>query len=1012
MSQAGFITSNEIIKYASQHGRLIPNLSSLLTFTTGATYHKFYTGPVRVRRIQPLIITDIAFPRDLFCDEQLGRRFVHVHLQHKVAWQTTAKAGTGRWRTLCQENADAANAIVSWVIDEFFAAEQPMVFQEIAEVLGFELLNKGGDLGIDPKADLLALFAGCCRESVSLPKKGSKFDGPGWKLIQREHQTELANAWRAVCDDLNDGFTSSRRVKEVDWGQLLGVSGAVECDVMPNGGSTVAIRFRMGKLRGKNTCFNEQIELARQKLSAPQSDLLESPPLSSNLPDSPAPAGLSGLESPEAQAQHSAPAVPAFNLASITDDPTSLPVLIDLETRSACDLAQEGGRRYAEHSSTEILSAVALIDGRLVVWTPPLDQPLNPGDLAQNHGLSIETFAGPAVPQPLLEAIQVGRPFCAHNALGFERPVWAAKIGQSPATWLDTLPLARAASLPGKLDEIGERLFSAGKDKDGQALMKRLCSPQPDGHFVPFNRSNALGLVRYNITDVLLLAQLYMLVKDAGEPEIIRLDQRINERGVAFDSGLANSLVQLSHRHVQAAGLEVEKLTNGELQASDLQRTAFLLRWLNDRGAGLSDLTKNSVDRVLERPTLDPVVTGVLRARRVVTSKAESKLDAGINLVDDDNRLRHQLVYHKAHTGRWSGRGVQPHNLPRPHKDIKDIDALIAAADDYAKFRLALPATVTFEDGINALVRSCFRAEPGKMLIIADYASIEARGVAWCAGETKLLDSFSRGEDVYCQLASQIFGRPITRKEERERAIGKEAVLGCGYNMGQTTFATQVAARGIDLAEARTSAESVVEGYRDAYPTIAGVRIGEQPWRTGGLWKDVEAAARKAVEHGTSSHAGRCLFLRDGTSLVIKLPSSRKLTYRNARLEEVNERGSSKRILFDGPEKHKANTTTYGGKLVENTVQAICRDLLANAIVQCEREGWPVVLHVHDEIVLEVPADQADEALKRLVVIMSTPPEWAQGFPIQVEGYVADLYRKSPAPGASHCTARNGVVLT
>ena len=283
-----------------------------------------------------------------------------------------------------------------------------------------------------------------------------------------------------------------------------------------------------------------------------------------------------------------------------------------------------------------------------------------------------------------------------------------------------------------------------------------------------------------------------------------------------------------------------------------------------------------------------------------------------------------------------------------------------------------------------------------------------------------LLNQFARGEDVYCDFAGRIFGRPITRKDELERKVGKEAVLGCGYGMGAERFGSDCAAKGIDLVRAGTTAAAVVEGYRDAYPAIAGVRQSwsEKNFRRGGLWKSVEQAALQAVVTGRTHYAGRCTFERDGATMVVVLPSGRRLHYRNARIEQQVpgyartlglSAAAKPTLVFD--EGKKLAVSTYGGKLVENIVQAICRDLLAAALLECERQGLAVVLHVHDEIVVETDAGRAESDLQRLVSVMSTPPAWATGFPLQVEGFAAQRYSKSGPAGAPQAKARDGRLL-
>lgn len=1012
---AGLVSSDEIIKLASMHGDVLVGLSALLSFTEKTLIRKLYTGPVSVQQVPALVITDIAFPRELFCDEQLGRRHVHVHLDRKVDWQKTAKA-ISRWRALSCEHAEAANAIVSHIIDRFFADESPAVFDDIAHALGFELLNQGGDTGLDPKDDLLALFVACCApEAIAAPT--STWKGKGWKLIKRDGMDALSQRWLTVCDNVGEGFVSSRRVKETDWAQLLNVEEAAECDLVANGKSALAIRFRCGNPRSSKMRANEEIK--------PQ-EPPEPPPPPPSPPDPSAPdqpTDSSNASSSEAPSNEPKP-VPLV-MPSVAGPLSASPVFIDLETRSCCDLKREGGRHYAQHSSTEILTAVALIDNQIIVWAPLLNTPPVTNRMwPEGYGIQpmpILAFAGPTLPAPLAEAIAAGRPFCAHNAFDFDMRVWEAKGLPKPAEWLDTLPQARAAGLPGKLDDLGERLLGRGKDKEGAALVKRLCQPDRQGRFLPFTAARAEQVIRYNIADVLLLARVFQVVCDRGEPDVITLDHVINERGVGFDDHLARSLVRLESQLIGKLKAEVEQVTEGAIKADDLRRDKHLQRWLQLREVHLHDLRQATIQSYLdEEEDVDPVVLRVLEARISANRITTSKLENALAVRDHDGRVRDLLVYHQAATGRWAGRRVQPHNLPRPHKDLKDMQPLLDAVNDPARFQSLLPSSVSAADALSALTRQCFRAAEGMKLCMVDFASIEARGVAWCANEAPLLERFQRGEDVYLGLAAHIFGRPVTAGDKAERQVGKVGILGCGYGMGVKKFAATCTSQSIDLAAAGTTAEVVVDGYRDAYPAIAGTKVTNygKTWRQGGLWKDVEAAARDAILTGVPSCAGRCWFSMEGSTLLIQLPSGRKLHYRNARIEDrvpgyCRELGlpeiARPTIVVDSPKQR--DVQTYGGKLTENIVQAICRDLLVNAMLECQRQGLPIVLHVHDEIVIEVPADKAEEALRHLAVIMSTPPAWAKGFPIEVEGFAAERYLKGAPKGVATVKARGGVIL-
>jgi DNA polymerase len=695
------------------------------------------------------------------------------------------------------------------------------------------------------------------------------------------------------------------------------------------------------------------------------------------------------------------------------------PVYLDLETRSRADLEAVGGRRYAKDPSTELLTVVALLPGRAVVWTPLLITPLPAAGLwpkgYEACGVPerpLESFAGPSLPAPLADAIAAGHALCAHNALGFDALVWRARGLPEPASWLDTLPDARAAGLPGELDEIGKRLVSVGKHA-GKAVLRRFCRSDAIGQFRPPTGADLAEVARYNLADVLLLAKLHAVVAGSSEPEVSALDRAINERGVAFDTDLARALIRLDEQAAEEAGAAVVQATGGTIRAADLSRTRFLLDWLRSQGTALPDLQRQTVETHLRSDeTIPGPAQVVLRARLATAKVSAAKLQAALDAADADGRLRHQFAYHAAHTGRWSSRGVQLQNLPRPDRRLKDLRALAGAAPDPALFRQLLPAGVDLATAVSALVRLCLRAAPGKVLVVADFASIEARGVAWCAGERTLLERFATGQDVYCDFASMLFGRPITKADKLEREVGKATLLGCGYQMSADRFAEYAWAAGLDLAAVGLSPQAVVEAYRNAYPAIAGWRAegGDCSWREGGLWRDVETLAQGAVVLREVYQFAHCELRPDGPDLVIQLPSGRRLRYRNARVEQRPTRWGRKKatLLFDSPRAPGAST--YGGKLVENIVQAICRDLLVEAMLTCERGGLPIVLHVHDEIVAEVPAAEAEAALRRLAEAMSRPPAWAAGFPIEVEAFTADCYFKGPVPGSRVARARDGRV--
>jgi DNA polymerase len=1007
---ASLVTCSEIVKsITSRQKNALQSLSPLLSFQAGSSVRLLYTGNEIVKNTPVIVLSDTSFPREMHTDVQLGRRFIYVHLAHQVAWHETCPQGIEGWRTQSLENAQAANAIVSSVIDEFFAEETPQPFATIAEKLGFAHLNSDNlDWGQDPHADLLALFHACChKDAVQAP---ARWTGRGWKLVHRGRKDPVSLAWIAVCDNASEGFTQSRRVKEQDWARLLGCKGPVECDISSNGDSTVGIRFRRGAPRSPKMRVNEEL------LRGP--DSLPPTPDGGGSPDGGDDSGPPPTPTQSGKTDHPT-STNSGNQAEGTSEPVqhSSVVFIDLETRSRCDLKDEGSRRYAEDPSTEILTAAALVAGRCIAWFPLLTTAPSSSDLwpLGFSNRAVEVFVGLDLPEPLSDALAQRRTFCAHNARDFDARVWQARGLPAPSRWIDTLELARAAGYPGKLDELAQRTLGRGKMDSGKELIRQYSQPI-NGNFRPLTGQDAARMMQYNIVDVLLLEQLLPNLEMSSEPDVIQLHHAINDRGVPFDRTLAQGLIRLEEEYRRSELSSIEAETTGKVKANDLSRRAFMMSWLESRGVELSDTRRETLESVLKKPDLAETPRNVIRKMLEMNRTATRKLRTGLTRCSADGRLRDQFVYHGAHTGRFSGRGVQPQNLPRPHAKLKDFASLIDAVEDLEQFRRLLPTGVTVPDALSALIRPCFRAAPGHVLLIADYAGIEARGLAWAANETGLLSAFADGDDVYCQLASRLFGRPISKADSSERAVGKQAILGCGYGMSAKRFGEDCERRGVDLAAAGISADQVIEGYRDTYPAIAGAKTAAGTGRRrNGIWQRAEAAARRAIETGQEVDAGRCQFSRESDALVVRLPSGRRLCYRNARIEgripnypgrtDLNPQPQPT-LVFDSPQK--PSESTYGAKLVENIVQGICRDLLVAAMQNCERAGLPIVLHVHDELVAEVPGENAEMLLRQFVEIMSGIPSWAEGFPVEVEGYLSERYQKYPGAGAATFQARNG----
>lgn len=720
-------------------------------------------------------------------------------------------------------------------------------------------------------------------------------------------------------------------------------------------------------------------------------------------------------------------------------DPARL-VLFDLETQSAASLRDLGSRAYLADGTTRLISAVFLLPGGdLWVWVPPGRGPAGwDSDPARlwpagwdRAGYALRTWGGEGPPPPVAAALAAGWTFAAHNAAGFDVEAWRRLVGGPQPRWYDTLPCARAAGLPGALDALGLRLVGRGKD-DGKAALKLLYTAKRgrDGEPVYNVGTAALwrGMLAYNVADVLLLERVHHATADYGEADVLDAHQAIDARGIAVDGPLCERLKYLWAELQGGAADRVREMTEGILTEGNIRSVPQVKKWLASQGLHVESLNRKQLELLYADPDgffgdvpdgvdLSKVVE-VLRARqtacRISTGKIDRLLSARAGA--DDGRARGILLYHGAHTGRWSGRGFQPHNLARGVADL-DVEALLTLAERGELTLDAIRAAVakckpvaglppTLDDALSTLLRPALRAPDGRTLLIVDYASIEARGIAWVAGQEDLLDVFRTGGDPYCLMASRIFGRTITKKDKDERQIGKITVLGCGYGMGANKYALFCALQRIDLAAAGTSAEACVEAYRDAFPLIAGEARGKG--RVGGVWKAYQRAAEDAIKRpGRVFPAGKCEFAHDGNNLRIVLPSGRPLTYRDCRIEPrvPGWAVTSGRPVPPLPSivythTHGYEGTLYGGLIAENVVQALCRDILATALVRCEGDSVATVLHVHDEIVAEADAADQGPALARLAAVMSDPPVWADGFPVGVEGFTCPRYVKGPFKGS------------
>lgn len=633
-------------------------------------------------------------------------------------------------------------------------------------------------------------------------------------------------------------------------------------------------------------------------------------------------------------------------------------VSIDFETRSAVDLRKTGVYKYAADPSTDIwcMAYKAPWSDDVLVWQP--------GD---ERDIYLEDW------------IMAGGLLSAWNA-NFERTIWnEVMVGryQWPETrikqWRCTMAQASAMGLPRSLGQAAAVLgVEEQKDKTGAALMLRMARPRKvnaDGSYTWWNTKDKVeALVAYCRQDVrteLSVAEALNEMPDS-ERRLYQLDQRINDRGVALDVDLVHRIKTLAENTSIEIDAEIQRLTKGQVKAAT--NGMDLVAWLNSHGIATKSVDKQTVARLLTSDKLHPVIREVLKLRQNGAKSSIAKYDAMLHAVNEDGRMRGLLVYHGAATGRWSGKLVQPQNFPRPQKkqdELDEITAKLKADEDVSEHGAG---TVLASD----LLRSMLVAKDGHRLMFADYSAIEARVLAWVAGQHDLVETFRNGGDVYKEMASAIYNVDVEAVTDGQRQVGKMAILGCGYGMGGKRFAEQCASMGIKVDE--DEAKRIVSVYREKNNRIAQ------------YWRDVEQDFVDMVKD-----AGR---LR---TVGLPLPSGRLLTYHNPRIIQRETpwgemRDTAQVDTLNSVTRQWTSQIIWGGLLTENVVQATARDIMATAMMALELKGYNVILSVHDEIISEVPDNFG--SLDEMIDIMTRVPAWAKGCPINAEGKEGKRYRK------------------
>lgn len=662
---------------------------------------------------------------------------------------------------------------------------------------------------------------------------------------------------------------------------------------------------------------------------------------------------------------------------------------IDIETRSRVALKKTGVYRYVRCPDFKILMASWILDD-------------GPTITAQSDS---EIYEIPGLWDPTVRKV-------AHNA-AFERVCFsefAGRLGMDlptrylpPEEWDDTLAIGAEQGFPKSLADLAKRLGATPKDEAGAALINWFCKPAPNGEFRrPEDHPEKWAqFVAYCEQDTETLKEVDEILESLGgwptqsEREIYLADQHINDRGIAIDVPLAKAAARAGVHATAEQKERVRELTLWEVDNPG--SIPQMHKWFTAMGNPLPDLKAETVERELLRPDLDPVVKEVLELRQDLALAAPAKFGAALE-AHVDGRLHGTLSFFGAHTGRWAGRGTQPQNLPRASFKPNDEDAEhlsmladleVPKADLEAFEREAVDRATEAEIGrilagerVSALtlkkaVRPMFTVDG----VVVDYAAIEARVISWLAGEEWALEAFRLGRDIYVETAGRMGG--LTR------AQGKIAVLALGYNGG----AGSLKAMATDRDYIDVNGEQVLLAH---VPDDVLYDKFVWPWRDANarivrLWKMLENRFRSGGEVGDYLSFEKDRGNRDR---LLRLPSGRFIAYRDCGTQTrrkfnkwTNEWEKKQVLTFWSSAGYRADT--YGGRLAENATQAVARDLMAEALVRLERAGLEVVAHIHDEIVVQGTKD-----VDLVSEIMCELPPWAEGLPVDGEGFATYRYKK------------------
>ncbi|MFM1524465.1 MULTISPECIES: DNA polymerase [Helcococcus] len=637
---------------------------------------------------------------------------------------------------------------------------------------------------------------------------------------------------------------------------------------------------------------------------------------------------------------------------------------LDIETYSSTDLLKYGVYKYALSEDFEILLLAYSIDGGEVKVI----------DLKQ----------GELIPKKVIKALKdetVEK--WAFNA-NFERICLSRYLDEKldPSSWYCSMVWSAYLGLPLSLEKVGEVLsLDKKKLQAGKSLIRYFsipCSPTKSNGMrlrnLPHHDKEKWEEFKvYNKRDVETEMEIHEKLSPFPVPDFewenYHIDQRINDRGILIDEVLVDKAIAFDEILSEENMKRAIKLTGLENPNSPLQ----LKEWLNSKGIEIDSLAKKEVKKALKNAS--GVVKEVLELRQELSKSSVRKYDAMKNVKGKDNRARGLIQFYGANrTGRYSGRLIQVQNLRR--NNLKDLE-LPRSLVRNGEFETLMLLYDSPSDVLSQLIRTAFIPRDKERFIISDFSAIEARILAWLANEEWRMKAFIDGEDIYCRSASEMFGVPVEKngvnKELRQK--GKIAELACGY---QGSIGALKAMGGLEMGLSEDELRSIVDSWRESNPNIVK------------LWWDIDLIVKRVIKARSKEKYRNLTFSYEKGILFITLPSERRLAYVKPKIGMNRFGGESITYEFTGVSNKWERIESYGGKFVENIVQAIARDILAKAIKRLENKGYKIVMHVHDEVVIESDSSSIEEVNK----IMSLVPKWADGLVLDADGFEAKFYKK------------------